>query len=482
MLDVIVIGGGPAGVTAALRATELGASVALVERAELGGTGTYDGCAPTRVLARSARLLRDSEHFDEYGLVGRRPQVDLRALLARTHEITDRLSTKKQLAQNLAASGIDLYTGAGYARFDSEKTIALEDGRRLEADRFIICAGGRARRLSFPGSEMALTHSDIWYLDELPESIAIVGGAATGCQLGSIFQELGVNVMILERNQRLLKAEDAMVAEAMVESFRARGIDLIFNIGGVERIEAVGEQRRLVYTKAGRSEALDVEAVLLAVGWPSNADRLNLQAAGVHTDHGYIVVDQYLRTTAPHIYAAGDINGQMMLVQSASHEGRIAAENAVLGIGQRYTHHIVPHGGFTDPEYAGVGLTEEAARAVERDCMVATVPYADLDRAVIDEHTFGYCKLIVSQATHRILGAHIVGEQALEAIQLVAAGMASDMWVEHLAELELAYPTYTAIVGLAARQIVRALGVMPMATTWQALGKQPIAEWERSEV
>ena len=171
-------------------------------------------------------------------------------------------------------------------------------------------------------------------------------------------------------------------------------------------------------------------------------------------------MDDYLQTTAPHIFAAGDITGRMMLVQSAGYEADGAAENAVMGVGQPQKHQIVPHGGFTDPEYGSVGLTEAQARA-NQEIEVAVVPFLDLDRAVIDGHTAGFCKLIVSRETHRILGAHVAGEQALEVVQLVAAGMTADMWVEQLAEMEIAYPTYTAIVGVAARRIVRDLGVRP---------------------
>ncbi len=481
MYDVIVIGGGPAGVTAALRASELGATVALVEKNQLGGTCTNEGCAPTRVMAKTARLMRDSSHFDEYGLRGERPAVDFRALIERTGQTRERLHEKKQLAQHLARAGVTVYLNAGYASFVDSQTIALEDGSHLSARSFIICAGGRARRLSFPGSEAALTYTDVWSLEKLPRSIVIVGGSATGCQLASIFAEFGSEVTVFERDSHLLVREDRLISEAITQAFQARGINALLGAEALERIEPVGEELKVFYRYLGETRDLTVEAVVLAVGWPSNADMLNLAAANVATERGYIVVDPYLRTTAPHIYAAGDINGRMMLVQSASYEGRIAAENAVLGAGQRYVHNVVPHGGFTDPEYASVGMTEDEARSTEGDCLVSIVPYADLDRAVIDDHTFGYCKLIVSQASHRILGAHIVGEQALEAIQLVAAGMVADMWVEHLAELELAYPTYTAIVGLAARRLVRELGVMPMAATWQALGAPPVAEWERSE-
>jgi dihydrolipoamide dehydrogenase len=265
----------------------------------------------------------------------------------------------------------------------------------------------------------------------------------------------------------------------MSEAFRKRGIEVMAGIGEVEHIEKRDGHLQLHYTQ-DPTRPIEVEAVVMAVGWDGNVEDLNLAAANVKTEHGHIVVDDYQRTSTPHIFAAGDITGRMMLVQSSGYEGRVAAENAVLGPGLPYKHQIVPHGGFTDPEYGSVGLTEEQARA-QGDCAVAVVPYVDLDRAVIDGHTTGSCKLIVSVETHRILGAHIVGEQALEAIQIVAAGMAADMWVEQLAELELAYPTYTAIVGLAARQLMRELGVMPLAPQWLALGKLRTAEWEQSE-
>jgi pyruvate/2-oxoglutarate dehydrogenase complex dihydrolipoamide dehydrogenase (E3) component len=257
-------------------------------------------------------------------------------------------------------------------------------------------------------------------------------------------------------------------------------VQVITGIGGIDRIEKTDGAFTLHYKYLDQMERLEADAIVLAVGWPGNVEALNLAAANVKTERSYIVVDDYLRTSTPHIFAAGDVTGRMMLVQSASYDARVAAENAVLGAGQPYVRKIVPHGGFTDPEYGSVGLTEAQARAQE-ECIVAVVPYTDLDRAVIDDRTPGFGKLIVSKETHRMLGAHVVGEQALEIVHLVAAAMSADMQVEQLAELEIAYPTYTAVVGLAARQIVRELGVMPLAPQWRALGKPHLAEWERSE-
>ena len=469
MHDVIVIGGGPAGVTAALRARELGADVALVERGQMGGTCTNDGCVPTRVLAKVARLLRDAEQFADYGLVGDLPGVDFAELLVSTQRTVYQIHEKKQLLKHLEQVGVTVYPNAGQAQFADPHTIQLADGRALQGSKFILCAGGRAHRPAFPGSEHALTHSDVWSLKSLPGSIVVVGGSATGCQLATIFDTFGTQVTILEVLPVILGREDSLVSQTMEDAFRRRGIQVITGIGGVERIDKSGNQLAVWYTHEGESKSVNVEAVILATGWPSNADGLNLPVSGVQIERGYVVVDDYLRTTAEHIFAAGDIIGRMMLVQSASHEARMAAENAVLGVGQRYGHPIVPHGGFTDPEYGSVGLTEVQAASVEGGYVVALVSYAELDRAVIDGHTEGFCKLIVSQETHHILGAHIVGEQALEVIHLVAAGMAANMLVEQLAELEIAYPTFTAIVGLAARQIL------------YNLDTPPAAEWERND-
>jgi pyruvate/2-oxoglutarate dehydrogenase complex dihydrolipoamide dehydrogenase (E3) component len=479
MYDVIVLGGGPAGVTAALRARELGATVALAERGRMGGTCTNDGCVPTRVLAKAARLVRDAEQFGTYGLRGEVPAVDFGAVIARTQQVVDAVHDKKQLLTHLDQAGVEVFAPAGNVHFVDEHTVELEDGTQLEGETIIICAGGRARRLPFPGGEYALTHSDVWTMTEMPRSVAIVGAAATGCQLASVFAAFGAQVWLLDLAPRLLAGEDAAVGEEIGAAFRRRDIQVVTGIGGVERIDKKDDTLTLVYKQGDEVQTLDVDAVIMAVGWPGNVDRLNLDAAGIKAERSYIVVDDHLRTSTPHIFAAGDINGRMMLVQSGIGEARVAAENAVLGMERTYQHRIVPHGGFTDPEYGCVGLTEEQA-GQEHDIAVAVVPYADLDRAVIDDRQEGFCKLIIARDTRRILGAHVVGEDAVEVVQIVAAGMATNMRVEQLAELELAYPTFAAIVGLAARQLVRELGVVPLARQWQNLRRPRVAEWERS--
>jgi dihydrolipoamide dehydrogenase len=360
-------------------------------------------------------------------------------------------------------------------------TLVCDDGTRLQARKIIVATGGHARRLQFPGAEHALTHSDLWSMSRLPRSIAIIGGAATGCQLVSAFATFGARVTLLEVGPRLLGAEDEAVSDGITQAFARRGIEMMQHIGGIERLDQRPDGLlKLAYTQSGRPRAIEVESVVLAVGWQANSAELNLDAAGVACERGYIRVDESLQTSALHIFACGDVTGRAMLVQSATAEGALAAESAVLGPGGRLAHRVVPHGGFTDPEYGSVGLTEAQARAQD-DCAVAVVPYSDCDRAVIDGRTEGFCKLIVSRTSHRMLGAHIVGEQAVEILQVVAAAMAAEMMVEQLAELELVYPTFAAVVGLAARRITRELGVVPLAPEWRGPRYSAATEWEHGD-
>src|SRR5919112_3057488 len=397
MYEVVVVGGGPAGVTAALRARELGAGVALVERERLGGTCTNDGGVPTRVIAHAARLVRDAHQFAGYGLVGEPPEVDFPQVLERTRRLVEEVHEKKRLVERLEGAGVDVFDGAGSARFAGENSLVLGDGRRLVAEKFVLCAGGHARRLSLPGGERALTHSDVWTMGDLPRSVAVVGAAATGCQLASVFAAFGARISLLEMAPRILGAEDEAVSEGVAEAFGRRGIEIFTEIDGVTRIEETLDGRRVVYSRSGEERTLEVGAVVFAAGWPGNADSLNLSAAGVEVGRGgYVRVDDALRTSAPHVFAAGDLTGRMMLVQSATHEAEVAAENAVLDSRRTLRHAVVPHGGFTDPEYGSVGLTEEEARR-EHDCAVAVVPYTDLDRGIIDGRTEGSCKLVVSR-------------------------------------------------------------------------------------
>jgi len=481
MVDIVIVGGGPAGVTAALRARELGATVALIERRRLGGTCTNDGCVPTRVLAKAARLMRDSQQFADYGLILEHPPVvDFAAVMRRTKAVVEGVHAKKQLVTHLKAVGVDLHSEAGDAHFIDAHTLQTEHAGRIQGDRFVLCVGGRARELPFPGAGHALNSSSLWDLDHKPSSVAIIGSGATGCQLASVFADFGVPVTLLDIADRVLVTEDHDTSAAITRYFAERGIQFRLGIGGIDRIDTQGNGFELRYhTVDGTSQTLCVGAVIASVGWPGNIDPLRLDAAGVKTARSYVTVDDHLRTNVPHIYAAGDITGRSMLVQSAGYQARIAVENALLPYTQSARQQLVPHGGFTDPEYGSVGLTEAQARQ-NYDVVVATVPYTDLDRAVIDGRLNGFCKLVVDRRQGKVLGAHVVGEDAVEIVSTVSAGMASGLRIDALADLELAYPTFVSILGLAAREIVRERGTISVAAEWRELRQTRGSEWERT--
>src|SRR5437763_6592700 len=463
-MKLSVLGGGPAGVNAALQARELHAEVILIESKRVGGTSINEGPAPVRTLARAARLARDAGSWETFGLQGARPQIDLAAVLANARRVALYAHEKKHLAEYIRSTGIELIEGVGPAHFLDQHTMGEASGRTWQADAIIIAVGGQGRKLPVPGAELALTYSDIWSLQQLPASVAVVGGAATGCQLASILEDFGCQVYLLELAPRLLPQEDEDIAVTLADAFHKQGMTVITG-AGTERLEKVDGGIQLHYRKQERPASLTVDAVFFAAGWPGNVDTLNLAAAGVVTKRSYIPVNDYLQSNVPHIFAAGDINGQSMLVQSARYEGRIAAENAVLGPYHRFTHEIVPSGSFTDPEYASVGLTEAQARQ-QYDCAVAVVHYNDLLRPVADGHPEGFCKLVVDRRNRYILGAHVIGEYSVEIIQMVAACMASGMRVEQVAELQLAYPTFTEAVGMAAQKLVRELGLSPLPQLW----------------
>ena len=466
-MRVLVLGGGPAGVTAALQAAELGAEVTLVERRRVGGTALNEGPAPVRTLARAARLVRDWGSWETFGLRGPKPEVDLAATLANAERVARYAHDRKRISDHIRAMGVDLIEDAGNLHFLDANTVGTDGGKALSADRVIIAVGGRASRLPIPGAELGLTFEDIRSLTALPDRVCVIGAADTGCQLTSILDDFGCRVWLLEWAPQIVPRADEDVSAELERAFRARGIEVVTN-ASVERLDSLNPGVRVVYKTGGETKSIDVDATFFAVGWPGNGDRIDAAAAGVTIERGYVVVDDYLRTNVPHIFAAGDVDGHSMLVASALLEGRIAAENAVLGPRRQIVHEVVPVGSFTDPEYASVGLTEEQARA-RYDCAVSVARYEDLLRPVADSQPNGFCKLIVETGQRQIVGAHVLGEYSAEVIQVVAVCMAARMRVEEVAELQFAFPTFTEAVRQAAQMLVRELGVRPMPQLWSSL-------------
>ncbi|NQX28979.1 NAD(P)/FAD-dependent oxidoreductase [Microbacteriaceae bacterium VKM Ac-2854] len=451
--DIAVIGAGPAGTAAALRAAELGARVVVLEAGKVGGTCVNTGCVPTRVLAKTARMIRETRTAGAYGIAVDEPLIDWPRTVARVRERVDRVRSIKREADRFAAAGVQLIQ-EGRARFESDDTLVLDSGRRIRATAVIICVGGHSRRLPVPGAELATVPEDVLTLAELPRRVAVIGGGNTGAQLVTIFNAFGSDVTLLDVAPRILTTSDASISSAVAASFVQQGVTVRTGIDTVESLRRTADGSiALRWRDDGESEENEFDAVIMATGWPADVDDLGLERAGIETVRSAIPADQYFRTIVPHIFAVGDANGRDMLVQAAQFEGEAAAENAVLGANRRTPHHLLPAGGFTDPDYAGVGLTEDEARARDPRCVVATIPYAQMDRAVIDDREIGFLKLIADRRRELILGAHAVGENAVEVIQSVTTAMAAGIDVSTLANVRFAYPTYSVIIGMAARAL-----------------------------
>ncbi len=466
-MRLLVLGGGPAGVSAALQGAELGAAVTLVESKRVGGTSINEGPAPIRTLARAARLARDAKCWETFGLRGAPPTVDVKAAVANATRVAHYSHDVKRMSDYIAGCGVQLVQNVGPARFVDEHTIEIPDGRRFAGDAIVVAVGGHAGRLPIPGSELALTYEDIRELTELPASSVVIGGSDTGCQLASILVDFGSKVTIVEFADRIKPLSDYDVAAGLTAAFEDKGIQVITGARATS-IERSGDAFVVHHIRDGVEDTVPADKVFFAVGWPGNARSLDPASIGLAVERGYLKVDDRLVSNIGHIFAAGDINGQSMLVPSARQQGLVAAENAVMGTRRRNSHEIVPTGSFTDPEYGSVGLTEQEARA-RYDCEVAIVRYDDLLRPVVDGRSGGFCKLIVESNRRYILGAHVLGEYSAELIQMVAACIATNMRVEQLAELPFAFPTFTEAVGMAAQKCVRQLGIARIAQQWSDL-------------
>lgn len=457
--DVIVIGAGPAGVMAALRAAQLGARTTLVTRGDFGGMAANDGPVPVRTLAQAARLIRGARKLDRFGIATDPPVLDYSQLLQRVRNVVDDVGRHSAFRRDVDRLGVRLIEQSGNARFVDAHTIETEGGLRMQAEQIILCAGGTSRGLSVPGAELTATHSDAWNLTRVPQSILVIGAGMTGAQVASVFQAFGSRIVLFQRASRILPAEDEDVSAAVAAGFRDSGMVVREDFGTIESFERVDAGIRMNFSREGVQGSAEAELAVVAIGWVADTRGLNLSAAGIQTNvRGYVAVDACLRTSTSHIYAAGDITGRWMLVPQAIQDGWVAATNAVRRISMPFAEGVCPTGGFTDPEYASVGLTEAKARQTH-NIVTAVVHFDTTTRTIIDDRTVGFCKLLVDRGTRMILGCHVVGERAVEIVQLAAMVMSTRTPVEELIRLPLSFPTYTGILMRAAYRAVEQLGI-----------------------
>src|SRR5215831_16759909 len=267
MTDVVVIGGGPAGVVAALRAADLGAKTVLVTRDEFGGMAANDGPVPVRTLAHAARLLRDAGQLHRYGIAVGEPMLDYSRLLERVREIVEDVRAHSTFRTQLDNLGVVVHEHCGVARFTDQHTVETQNGMRLRADKFIICTGGVSRKLSVPGAELTATHSDAWALTAIPPSIIVIGAGATGAQVASVFNAFGSRIQLFHTGPRILPTEDEEVSAVVAAAFRESGIEVRENFGVIESFEKTPDGLRMNFSKDGRREHTEAALAVTAIGW-----------------------------------------------------------------------------------------------------------------------------------------------------------------------------------------------------------------------
>jgi dihydrolipoamide dehydrogenase len=433
---VIILGGGPAGYVAAIRAAQLGGEVTVVEKDRLGGTCLNRGCIPTKALLASVEVFSSSRQGEKFGLKVGDVSPDFSAMLSRKDKIVEQLV--KGVEFLFKSRKINLLKGEG--KFLEPKVIEVtkEDGskERLEGDKVIIATGSEPAKpslFSFDG-EKIITSNEALNLNKIPESLLIVGAGAIGVEFASIFRELGTEVTIVEMLPQLLPTEDEEVAQILEREFKKKRIKVYTGT----KIEKVENLESRVKSKLSSGETIESEKVLVAVGRKLNSE--GLDRIGLKIEKGKVLVNERMETNIPDLYAAGDVVGGVLLAHKASVEGIVAAENA-LGKTSTMDYKVIPSCIFSHPEVASVGLSEKKAREEEAEIKVGKFPFRALGKAQALGKPEGMVKVLADADSDEILGIHIIGPQATDLIAEGALAMRMEATVDDLAGTIHAHPT-----------------------------------------
>ncbi len=434
--DLLIIGGGSAGLTAAGFAVELGARVALVEKHRIGGDCTWTGCVPSKTLLKAAKVAHQMRTAARYGLTPVEPVVDLKSVMAHVRAVIADVYHEES-PEALRADGIDVFLDA--ARFLDPHTLAVGEAT-LTARHVLIATGAHPFIPPIAGLDGVdyLTYESVWELQVLPRHLLVVGAGPVGCEMAQAFRRLGSQVTLVASRDRVLPRDDPAAARVLGEVFAAEGIDLRYNA----RAERGWRDENGIHLIAGGDELVG-DVLLITAGRRPNVDGLDLEKAGVAYSAKGIQVDEHLRTSQRHIYAAGDCIGSYQFTHYAGWQAFMAARNALLPGASKGVSDLVPWTTFTDPEVAHVGLTEEQAREKFIDSvMTCQWPMEKVDRARAEGDTAGFLKLI-HRKDGTLLGATIVAARAGEMIHEWIVALDRGLKVGDLANAIHVYPTYS---------------------------------------
>jgi dihydrolipoamide dehydrogenase len=454
--DIVIIGGGPGGYVAAIRAAQLGARVALVEKERIGGTCLNHGCIPTKTLVRSVETYLLAKQAARYGVnIGGRIDVNFPRMMARKDEVVDTLVTS--VIELVKGHKVDIYEGLGTILQPGLVQVKMDDGgsesdiQQLAAKSIVIATGSVPAWLPIPGLDLpgVLTSRELLALEELPSSLAIVGGGVIGVEFASIFNALGTRVTVVEMLPHLLPPVDRRLARRFQRILSAQGVEIKLK-APVEEIGLENGRLRVKFSSDKGEGIVIAEKVLLAVGrWPYT-EGLGLDELGIKMDGRRILVNEFMETSVPGIYAIGDVLGTYMLAHVASYEGEVAVENA-LGHRRAADYRAVPYCVFTTPELAGVGLGEREAKERGLDYQVVRFPFSASSRALAMGEVEGQVKMVCEKGSGRVLGLHIMGPRASDLIAEGALAVQLGATAEELAQTIHAHPTLPEAVMEAAK-------------------------------
>src|SRR5438445_2001856 len=432
--DVVVVGGGPGGYVAALRAAQLGANTAIVEKDRLGGTCLVRGCIPTKALLQSSELYTLAKGGAPFGVVADNIAFDWAAAQKRKGAVVDQLV--KGVEGLLKAGGVTVVRGAGKLVGDGAIDVA---GERLQAKDIVIATGSAVSRIPLKGAELTIDSDAILELKEVPARLAVIGGGVVGMEFAAMFAALGSKVTVLEMLPQILPMVEADVVNAYVKHLSGLGAE-IHTSSKVAEVAKSGRALQVRFSTGGEGGAVDADQVLLAVGRSPYTEGLGAEAAGVKLERGRVVVDDHLRTSALGVWGIGDVIGGIMLAHVASYEGICAVEN-IAGHARIPDYHAAPNCVYTDPEIAHVGLGEKEATERGIEVKVGRFPFAAAGRALTLGQTEGFVKVVADAPTGRVLGVHIVGPRATDLIAEATLAVQNGLTLDQLDLTMHAHPT-----------------------------------------
>jgi mercuric reductase len=446
--DFLILGSGGAAFSAAIEAIAEGAKVAMVERGTIGGTCVNIGCVPSKTLLRAGEIRRLALRNPFDGLRTSAGPVDLQRLVEQKDELVRRLRDQKYI-RLIEEYGFDLFRGE--ARFVDGMTVEV-NGRKVTAKRFLIATGASPAIPDIPGLKEVnyLTSTTALELKKVPRRLAVIGAGYIALELGQFFHHLGAEVTLMQRSPRILKTYDPEISEVAAQALTEQGMRLITSVA-FERVEEKDGIKSVHLKVQGEKRVVEAEEILVAAGRTPNTAALHLDAAGVRVgDRGEIVVDEYLQTSNPRIYAAGDVTMSPQFVYVAAYEGALAAKNALGVSKQKIDLSTVPGVTFTNPAIATVGLTEKQARDQGIDVQISVLPLEAVPRALVNHETHGIIKLVADKATRKIRGVHVVAENAGEVIYAATLAVKHGLTVDDLKESLAPYLTMAEGLKLAA--------------------------------